>query len=171
MSYFKNFFLAVPLLHVLAVHARVLALWPAWMNLQQLCGLPTTPSNALASIEKEVPLLLRDPIALLLQFVLLLPLHVDQVYFTTIVKVIYNLLYYQVVAQISCGLTAPERTKACEGASATHVDSLSAALTLINEVLGETDLYMDCEEAGCSQQPHVNMIALEQQVKIKNHLD
>lgn len=69
---------SVPLLHVLAVHARALALWPAWMNLQQLCGLPATPSNALASIEKEVPLLLRDPIALLLQFVLLLPLHVDQ---------------------------------------------------------------------------------------------
>lgn len=69
---------SVPLLHVLAVHARVLALWPAWMNLQQLCGLPTSPTNALASIEKEVPLLLRDPVALLLQFVLLLPLHVDQ---------------------------------------------------------------------------------------------
>ncbi|KAI4457238.1 ubiquitin ligase e3 alpha-related [Holotrichia oblita] len=156
----------VPLLHVLAVHARALALWPAWMNLQQLCGLPATPSNALASIEKEVPLLLRDPIALLLQFVLLLPLHVDQVYFTTIVKVIYNLLYYQVVSQISCGLTGPERIKACETASTTHIDSLSAALALIDESFGETDLYMDCDEAGgCSQQPHVNMIALEQQVQ------
>lgn len=86
------------------------------------------------------------------------------VYFTTIVKVIYNLLYYQVVAQISCGLTTSERIKACEGASMTHVDSLNAALTLVNQELGETDLYMDCEEAGCSQEPCVNMIALEQQV-------
>lgn len=70
----------VPLLHVLAVHARVLALWPAWMTFQQLCGLPAQPPNtqALAPIEREVPLLMRDPIALLLQFVLLLPLHLDQ---------------------------------------------------------------------------------------------
>ena len=64
---------------MLAIHARVLALWPAWMNLQQLCGLPlTVPSNALAPIEREVALVLRDPVALLLQFVLLLPLHLDQ---------------------------------------------------------------------------------------------
>lgn len=75
-------FFAVPLLHVLAVHARVarvLAMWPAWMTFQQLCGLPAkVPVTALAPIEREVPLLLRDPIALLLQFVLLLPLHLDQ---------------------------------------------------------------------------------------------
>lgn len=54
-------------------------MWPAWMTFQQLCGLPAkVPVTALAPIEREVPLLLRDPIALLLQFVLLLPLHLDQ---------------------------------------------------------------------------------------------
>lgn len=65
---------------MLAVHARVLAMWPAWMTFQQLCGLPAMAlgTTALVPIEREVPLLLRDPIALLLQFVLLLPLHLDQ---------------------------------------------------------------------------------------------
>lgn len=74
------FLFLVPLLHVLAVHARVLALWPDRMIFQQLCGIPPSPSNAsaLAPIERDVPLLLRDPTALLLQFVLLLPLHLDQ---------------------------------------------------------------------------------------------
>lgn len=73
-------YVTVPLLHVLAVHARVLALWPAWKTFQQLCGLPAVPPNmnALAPIENEVPLMLMDPTALLLQFVLLLPLHLDQ---------------------------------------------------------------------------------------------
>lgn len=71
---------SVPLFHVLAVHARVLAMWPAWMTFQQLCGLPATApgATALVPIEREVPLMLRDPTALLLQFVLLLPLHLDQ---------------------------------------------------------------------------------------------
>lgn len=73
----------VPLLHVLAAHARVarvLAMWPAWITFKQLCGLMTTkvPITTLAPIEREVPLLLHDPIALLLQFILLLPLHLDQ---------------------------------------------------------------------------------------------
>lgn len=80
---------SVPLLHVLAVHARLLALWPDRMVFQQLCGIPPPTPNALAPIERDVPLLLKDPIALLLQFVLLLPLHLDQskfVYFTKLIN-------------------------------------------------------------------------------------
>ena len=68
------------LLHVLAVHARQLTTWAVNTNWQQLSGLPvdSPPQLALAPREGEVPLLLRDPIALLIQFVLLLPLHIDQ---------------------------------------------------------------------------------------------
>lgn len=76
----QSFHFLVPLLHVLAVHARVarsLAMWPAWMTFQQLCGIPAKVNTSIAHIEREVPLLLRDPIALLLQFILLLPLHLD----------------------------------------------------------------------------------------------
>lgn len=75
-----NFVVSVPLLHVLALHARVLASWPASITFQQLCGLRASSSSAqaIAAVEKEVPLLIRDPMALLLQFVLLLPLQLDQ---------------------------------------------------------------------------------------------
>lgn len=72
--------LLVPLLHVLAVHARVarsLAMWPAWMTFQQLFGIPAKTITSVAHIEREVPLLLRDPTALLIQFILLLPLRLD----------------------------------------------------------------------------------------------
>ncbi|KAG5894127.1 hypothetical protein JTB14_004065 [Gonioctena quinquepunctata] len=159
----------VPLLHVLAVHARVaraLAMWPAWMTFQQLCGLPAkVPVTTLAPIEREVPLLLRDPSALLLQFVLLLPLHLDQTYFTTTVQMVYNLLYYQVVAQVSCGLTGAERLRAASGSTPGQINNLSDSLNLINECLGHTDLYMEDDSDSCSSKPQVNILALEQQVQ------
>lgn len=101
------FVFVVPLLHVLARHARALAQWPAWDTWARLSGIsfsttnmPSSsvliqnatisadpgPSNHYAVVPMlpeapvlpEVPLLLRDPTALLIHFVLLLPLHVDQ---------------------------------------------------------------------------------------------
>ncbi|XP_072397284.1 E3 ubiquitin-protein ligase Ubr3 [Diabrotica undecimpunctata] len=162
----------VPLLHVLAVHARVarvLAMWPAWMSFQQLCGMQAkVPVTSLARVEREVPLLLRDPIALLLQYILLLPMPLDQTYFTTTVQMIYNLLYYQVVAQVSCGLTGLERTKAATGANTEHVNNLTDALGLINECLGQTDLYMENDDTeSCIDKNiiKVNMVGLELQVQ------
>jgi E3 ubiquitin-protein ligase UBR3 len=69
----------VPLLHVLAMHGRLLAHWPAWHTWQQVAGVRSeSRAIALTPYEKEVPLLLRDPTALLTQFILLLPLHLDQ---------------------------------------------------------------------------------------------
>lgn len=74
-------FLSVALLHVLAMHARVLVTWPVHHVWQQL-AIPLieepTSSFALTPREREVPLLLRDPTAMLIQFILLLPLHLDQ---------------------------------------------------------------------------------------------
>ncbi|XP_076228505.1 ubr3 ubiquitin ligase isoform X4 [Nomia melanderi] len=101
----------VALLHVLARQAKHLISWPAHPTWEQLAGIPAEPAAPLALIphEREIPLLLRDPTALLIQFILLLPLHVDLTYFSSVVKVMYNLLYYQVLLQISCGLTQAER--------------------------------------------------------------
>ena len=70
----------VPLLHVLALHGRMLRSWPVWHTLQQVAGIQLQPRAALAlkPYEKEVPLLLQDPSALLIHFILLLPLQLDQ---------------------------------------------------------------------------------------------
>ncbi|CAD7090025.1 unnamed protein product [Hermetia illucens] len=96
----------VPLLHVLSVHVRVLVEWPLWRSWASLAGLPVTDSAPVPSHCRElIPSLLSDPIALLLKFILLAPLHLDQVYFTCIVKVMYNLLYYQIVVQLCTTLT------------------------------------------------------------------
>lgn len=121
--YFK---IIVALLHVLAMHARVLTIWPVHHTWQQLVGIPIeigTPL-AVAPREKEVPLLLTDPTALLIQLILLLPLHLDQIYFSSVVKAIYNLLYYQVIVQISCGLNQDDRSSLLDRMQPTYSRSL-----------------------------------------------
>ncbi|CAH0564545.1 unnamed protein product [Brassicogethes aeneus] len=161
----------VPLLHVLAVHAKVargLAMWPSWMTFQQLCGIPSTSNTtAVAPVEREVPLLIRDPVALLLQFVLLLPLHLEQSYFTTTIQMVFNLLYYQVVAQVSCGLTGAERSQAAAaGATDGDVRNLSDAFALLDACLGQSELYMEDDSMGeGGSKAQVNLVALEQQVQ------
>lgn len=84
-------------------------------------------------------------------------------YFTTVVKMLYNLMYYQVVAQVSCGLTVAERSKAIQDASSSHIDSLAAALALIDITLFHSPTYKENESSLGKTQ--VNMVALEQQVQ------
>ncbi|KAH8386846.1 hypothetical protein KR093_002873, partial [Drosophila rubida] len=96
----------VPLLHVLSVHVRVLVEWPLWSSWASLAGMPVNDTEPLPAHCRElIPSLLADPIALLLKFILLAPLHLDQDYFTCMVKVMYNLLYYQIVVQLCVTLT------------------------------------------------------------------
>lgn len=75
---------------------------------------------------------------------------------------VYNLLYYQVVAQVSCGLTGAERARVSSETTPNKIVNLGDALNLINESLGQTDLYM--EDDSSSAKPQVNILALEQQV-------
>ncbi|XP_014472841.1 PREDICTED: E3 ubiquitin-protein ligase UBR3 isoform X2 [Dinoponera quadriceps] len=135
----------VALLHVLAMHARVLTTWPVHHTWQQLSGMPPepVPSLALTPHEKEVPILMRDPTALLIQFILLLPLHLDQTYFSAVVKVIYNLLYYQVILQISCKFTQAERNTIVKRSRCGSATSSEAILAKIIECFEDSDLYTD----------------------------
>lgn len=185
----------VALLHVLAVHARVFTLWPVHQTWEQLTGLPLDPTLNLALVphEGEVPLLLRDPIALLIQFILLLPLHIDQstwsikvvtylkinllklsfvtAYFSAVVKVLYNLLYYQIIVQISCGLTQAERN-AVIGRSmlddqSTAPTSEAILRTVITHFRGSA-LYCNDDNAGSSSSHgRIRSHVIEQQVR--NH--
>lgn len=137
----------MPLLHVLAVHARLLAHWPAWETFQQLAGARTTQWDAppaLVPIEHQVPLLLRDPLALLTQFILLLPLHLDQTYFTCVVKLLYNLLYLQVTIQLSCQMSEKERQFWRTQTTPTlPVTTLEGAMALTVTSLDPTQLYIE----------------------------
>ncbi|GIY86269.1 e3 ubiquitin-protein ligase UBR3, partial [Caerostris extrusa] len=79
----------VPLLNVLYLHSRLLSqtidknqqmdyavnVW------SRLTGLLPVNRNSLTSFDVEVPLILRDPIAILLQIILALPTNIDKAYF------------------------------------------------------------------------------------------
>lgn len=138
----------VALFHVLAMHARVLTNWPVHQTWQYISGLPSDLATplAVAPHEREVPFLLRDPTALLIQFILLLPLHIDQTYFSSVVKVIYNLLYYQVIVQVSCTLTKSERNKKTRLPERNTSSALMSSDSIIRMVINhfeQTDFYED----------------------------
>ncbi|XP_015603280.1 E3 ubiquitin-protein ligase Ubr3 isoform X2 [Cephus cinctus] len=141
----------VALLHVLAMHARVLTTWPVHHTWQELAGLPLDPTPLeLTPLQKEVPLLLKDPTALLLQFILLLPLHLDQTYFSSVVKVVYNLLYYQVIVQVSCSMTQAERNSILRRGKTgdRNPKSLEAVLHNVISYLSESNLYSNTNIFG-----------------------
>ncbi|KAJ6638423.1 E3 ubiquitin-protein ligase Ubr3, partial [Pseudolycoriella hygida] len=162
----------VPLLHVLSAHVRVLTEWPLWRSWASLCGLPNDDSAPVPLLCMEyIPHLLSDPIALMLKFILLAPLHLDQVYFTCIVKVMYNLLYYQVVVQICYSLTESQCDEIMSKYSAepmvpvTGVTNLGAAISFVlHEMLTKSSL-LRCDSGDDQSNRPIDVNALELQVQ------
>ncbi|GIY07185.1 e3 ubiquitin-protein ligase ubr3 [Caerostris darwini] len=109
----------VPLLNVLYLHSRLLSqtidknqqmdyavnVW------SRLTGLLPVNRNSLTSFDVEVPLILRDPIAILLQIILALPTNIDKAYFKCVIQVLYNFLFIQSLVQISCRLNSSNRNE------------------------------------------------------------
>ncbi|XP_050675665.1 E3 ubiquitin-protein ligase Ubr3 isoform X2 [Leptidea sinapis] len=107
----------VPLMSVASVHARALLVagsalgvahtWRALVPALEDAGEGAAGAGSVAAVpaggSRPVPLLLRDPTALLLQVLLLAPdhpPHIDIQHFTCIVRTLYALTYYQVVNQL-----------------------------------------------------------------------
>uniref|UniRef100_A0A1B6CS83 E3 ubiquitin-protein ligase n=1 Tax=Clastoptera arizonana TaxID=38151 RepID=A0A1B6CS83_9HEMI len=163
----------MPLLHVLAVHARLLAHWPAWETFQQLAGIRTDPTApALVPMESQVPLLLKDPCALLTQFILLLPLHLDQTYFSCLVKLLYNLLYFQIIIQLSCQMSESERHywRTQDTQEVLPLSMLESAMAYTVTTLDPTQLYIeDCgydfEESSNTNITPMDKQALEMKIQ------
>ncbi|XP_070516369.1 E3 ubiquitin-protein ligase Ubr3 isoform X1 [Cardiocondyla obscurior] len=164
----------VALLHVLAMHARVLTTWPVHHVWQQLSGISlmeeSAPSLALTPHERQVPLLLRDPTAMLIQFILLLPLHLDQTYFSGVVKVLYNLLYYQVILQISCNFSRAERNTILKRRCSCATTPSETILAEVIEYFNESGLYpgTDDDKPSTSTSPtyaRVKSHCVEQQIQ------
>jgi E3 ubiquitin-protein ligase UBR3 len=59
--------------------------------------------------KNDVPILLQDPLALMMHFILLLPVNIDKVYFDAIIKACYNLCVVQGLVRLTCGLSKKER--------------------------------------------------------------
>ena len=111
------FSFSVPLMHVLAIHMKVMlvptksvpngALSELWGALTAQWGnnSPQTAGGKLILRHNNVPLMMQDPLALMTHFILLLPLNVDMAYFKTVTRACFNLQLAQTLVRIAFTLS------------------------------------------------------------------
>ncbi|XP_052094995.1 E3 ubiquitin-protein ligase UBR3-like [Mytilus californianus] len=100
----------LPLMHVLSMHSKILTTKPytdVWSHITGI-GL-TEQSNSVSVYLKDVPLLLRDPTAILIQLILTLPSTIEKEHYQLIVMMLYNVIFIQALVSTSCKFTAEER--------------------------------------------------------------
>ncbi|RVE45885.1 hypothetical protein evm_009484 [Chilo suppressalis] len=103
-------------------------------------GGPPVPAPAPSA--RPVPLLLRDPAALLLQLLLLAPAHpphLEPQHFTYMVRALYTLTYYQIVCQFIASTDAEGRAALGAGAG----DGPRAAARLLLGALAGSELFTE----------------------------
>ncbi|GFO41994.1 E3 ubiquitin-protein ligase ubr3 [Plakobranchus ocellatus] len=101
----------LPLLHVLSLHSKVLSLTSPYPDLwNHITGVPSgEDSTSLSLYEKHVPLLLKDPLSILIQFVLTLSHTIGTEHLDFVIQMLYNLVYVQALTYISCKFSSDER--------------------------------------------------------------
>ncbi|XP_053090023.1 E3 ubiquitin-protein ligase ubr3 isoform X2 [Pangasianodon hypophthalmus] len=98
------------LFHVLAMHMRLYSIDSAYNPWTRLTQITQHRDSEYEDEEHpEVPMLFRDVPSLLIIFVLTMPQPLRKEHFTSIVKVLYTLLYAQALAALSIKLTPEER--------------------------------------------------------------
>ena len=142
----------LPLLHVLAIHMKIMSLKPLVADWAQVSGLwQDEDDKALLVRETDVPVLLRDATTLLLHFSLILPVQIDRVFFTTIVRQVYNLCWLQACLRLACRLPAHHRATLRETwlhqtsnpSNHVKIDTLPAGLGVVIATLEPTGMFND----------------------------
>ncbi|XP_064095704.1 E3 ubiquitin-protein ligase ubr3-like isoform X3 [Macrobrachium nipponense] len=141
----------MPLLHVLGFHSKILNgggdynaggiggglhwIRQTWASISQR---PVTGSEgAVTPREREVPLLLRDPVTLLLQLVLLLPSRIDQGYLRCVVANVYR------VAVVGAAVSALRALNESQRDQATNTGPLAPLLALAHNTLRDSPFFCD----------------------------
>jgi len=150
----------LPLLHVLAIHMKIMSLKPLVADWCQVSGLwQDEDDKALLVRETDVPVLLRDATTLLLHFSLILPVQIDRVFFTTIVRQVYNLCWLQACLRLACRLPAHHRATLREkwllqtSNPNTHIkiDTITAGLSVVVATLEASGMFND--DVDCPRTP------------------
>ncbi|XP_071532346.1 E3 ubiquitin-protein ligase Ubr3 isoform X3 [Panulirus ornatus] len=141
----------MPLLHVLGFHSKILSgggdssvggvggglhwIRQTWASITQR---PVTGSErAVTPREREVPLLLRDPVTLLLQLILLLPSRIDQGYLRCVVGNVYR------VAVVRAAVSALRSLNESQREQATTSGPLAPLLALAHNTLRDSPFFCD----------------------------
>ncbi|XP_076043889.1 ubr3 ubiquitin ligase [Oratosquilla oratoria] len=144
----------VPLVHVLGFHSKILSAgqgtgglhWvqQLWSSIVQRT--PVGCERALSPRDREVPLLLRDPLTILLQLILLLPSRLDQSYFCCVVSHVYRVAVVAAAVSALLGLSEWQREVA------TTWGPLAPLLALVHNVLRDSPFFCDDQIPSASQE-------------------
>lgn len=149
-----------PLYQVLALNSKVFmeqSYYPLWTQLTGLSELDYL-KNSLVHVEMEVPILLKDPIALMIQLLFSLPVNLDRTYFKCVIQALFNLTVVQSLAQLSCLISPKMRGALKEMFTAQSANagvesftiSLQTFMGLVIDVLSQSSLYINSPEDGSS---------------------
>ncbi|RWS04809.1 E3 ubiquitin-protein ligase UBR3-like protein [Dinothrombium tinctorium] len=139
----------VSLFHCLALDVKGVispSYAPLW---SQLTGLSPPEEFSLTLAQVEVPLILRDTCALLIQIFFALPLNVDKAYYTCVVQMLFNLNTIQAFAQLTCLVTEEERIKLKSnylGKNESKLQSVNDYMGYIVSQLESSGLYSGIDE-------------------------
>ena len=130
-------------MHVLSIHMNALPN----LSMSEEWGLLTgrwkeVGVTSVSPSRNDVPLLLQDPVALLIHFMLVLPINIERTYFDTITKACYNLTMVQILARLGLGFNREEREHVkTEYAKASVENSLAANLGHIVTIMDKGGLF------------------------------
>ncbi|KAL4222682.1 E3 ubiquitin-protein ligase ubr3 [Mactra antiquata] len=101
----------LPLLHVLSMHSKILTTKPYTDLWSHITGVSCSDgdTSSVQLYHKEVPLLLKDPVALLIQLILTLPSTIEREHYEFLVQVIYGVVFIQSLCVMTCKFTEDER--------------------------------------------------------------
>ncbi|KAJ8313482.1 hypothetical protein KUTeg_008043 [Tegillarca granosa] len=103
---------------------------------------------SVASVEKyhkEVPLMLKDPVSLLIQLVLTLPSTIEKEHYLFLVKALYNVTFVQALITTSCKFTPEEREAWKKKGRMVSFNTLDGMLSHVITRMGCSRLYEDDE--------------------------
>ena len=151
-------------MHVLGIHMNAMpttALSEEWGTLTGLWAFNKTDETLKMMLKKnDVPILLQDPLALVIHFILLLPVNIDKAYFDTIVKACYNLCVVQILVRLTCGLSKKERSALeSDHRREPTARKLSSYLGYVVLVMGSAGLYRGAD--GTDQSGSLDLDGLD----------
>lgn len=112
-----------------------------------LTGIPDEGSACPASpVTREVPFLIRDTTAVLIELLLSLPLDLDKAYFTCAVRAVCSLTVTQAVCRATCRVSREERQELRSRLEDEKSSSFSQLIGIVLDTLDKFSLYTYEEE-------------------------
>lgn len=148
----------MPLFHVLSHYAKSLTTVPYTDLWAAITGVNHSATNEVTinfqpNTLGKVPILLRDPIALLIDFLLQLPMTMSKDHFSYLVNTLYNIAYIQALLVTSCSFMPDERAAWCKKQMSNSLQDLGGMMSHVITRLRLSHLYDDKDVSlGCISQ-------------------